>query len=215
MRRLSSAVVPLILVLAACLPATSVSPAPTPALTASPSPSATATASASVEPSATEAPSATATPEAELSLDLPEGTDSREVSVSVQPDLGADGGEIIVSVTSLAEERIDELVLRWPAELDGSIVLAPFVPSESRIAEGGPPLEQAWTKWVLGPGEQGEPAGTISLGYGPLLPGATLNMPLYARRVDPGPIAFDLQILAGNDLLTLDGGPAELRIEIP
>ena len=213
MRRVSPAALPLILGLAACLPSTSVSPTPTPALTVSPSP--TRTASPTVEPSPTEAPSATATPEPELSLDLPEGTDSREVSVSVQPDLGADGGEIIVSVTSLADERIDELVLRWPAELNDSIVLAPFVPSEARIAEGGPPLEQDWTKWVLGPGEQGEPAGTISLGYGPLLPGATLNMPLYARRNDPGSLAFDLQVLAGNDLLTLDGGPAELRIDIP
>jgi len=215
MRRVSSAALSLVLGLAACLPATSVSPAPTPALTASPSPGPTAASSANVEPSATEAPSATATAEPELSLDLPEGRDSREASVSVQPDLGADGGEIIVSVTSLADERIDELVLRWPSELNDSIVLAPFVPSDSRTAEGGPPLEQVWTKWVLGPGEQGEPAGTISLGYGPLLPGATLDMPLYARRVGPGPVAFDLQILAGNDLLTLDGEPAELRIEIP
>lgn len=213
MRRVSSAVLPLILGLAACLPATSASPAPTPALTASPGP--IATASSTVAPSATEAPSATATAEPHLSLDLPEGTDSREVSVSVQPDLGSDGGEIIVSVTSLADERIDELVLRWPAELNASIVLAPFIPSESRTAEGGEPLVQEWTKWVLGPGEQGEPAGTISLGYGPLLPGASLNMPLYARRLDPGPVAFDLQVLAGGDLLKLDGGPAELRVEIP
>ena len=69
---------------------------------------------------------------------------------------------------------------------------------------------------LIGPGEQGEPAGTTSLGYGPLLAGATLEMPLVVTRRAPGSVAFDLQVLAGNDLLTLaDGSPAELRVEVP
>src|SRR5690606_32764416 len=125
-----------------------------------------------------------------LALDLPAGRDGRTVRVTVEPALDAGGGRIVVSVTSLAEARIDELVLRWPTELDERLFLAPFVPSAERIAEGGPPLVQPWTKWVVGPGEQDEPAGTTSLGYGPLLPGATLEIPLYATRVNPGPVAF-------------------------
>jgi hypothetical protein len=175
-----------------------------------------ASAAPTSEPSETEAASPTATPEPSLSLDLPGGSDPREVSVTVEPNVGAEGGEIIVSVTSVADERIDELVLRWPTELGATLVLAPFVPSEERIRDGGPPLVQEWTKWVVGPGEQGEPDGTISLGYGPLLPGATLTMPLNVRRVAAGAVAFDLQVLARNDLLVIGGGdPAELRVEIP
>jgi hypothetical protein len=136
--------------------------------------------------------------------------------VTAEPDIGADGGVLIVTVTSAADERIDELVLRWPTELDQALFLAPFTPSDERIRDGGPPLVQQWTKWVIGPGEQGEPAGTTSLGYGPLLAGATLEMPLVVTRRAPGPVAFDLQVLAGNDLLTLaDGSPAELRVEVP
>jgi hypothetical protein len=176
----------------------------------------TASAVPTSEPSDTEAASPTATPEPSLSLDLPDASDSREVSVTVEPNVGAEGGEIIVSVTSAADERIDELVLRWPTELGTTLVLAPFVPSEDRIRDGGPPLVQTWTKWVVGPGEQGEPDGTISLGYGPLLPGATLTMPLNVRRIAEGAVAFDLQVLARNDILALDtGDPAEVRVEIP
>ena len=68
----------------------------------------------------------------------------------------------------------------------------------------------------MGPGEQGEPDGTISLGWGPLLAGATLTIPLDATRSSPGPIAFDLQLLARDDLLSLpDGDPAEIRVEVP
>ena len=37
-----------------------------------------------------------------------------------------------------------------------------------------------------------------------------------ATRIAEGPVAFDLQLLAGNDLLSVDGGgPAELRVEVP
>ena len=50
---------------------------------------------------------------------------------------------------------IEELVLRWPRELNRTLFLRPFEPSEQRIADGGPPLVQEWTKWVLGPGEEG------------------------------------------------------------
>jgi hypothetical protein len=188
------------------------SPPPTPSATpeTTPGPSATA------EASATEAPSPTATAEPPLSLDLPGETDARVVTVSVDPQVGDDGGQILVTVTSQADERIDELVLRWPTELEETLFLAPFVPSADRIREGGPPLVQQWTKWVVGPGEHGEPEGTTSLGYGPLLAGATLEIPIFVTRTAPGPVAFDLQVLARNDLLTLDGGePAELRVEIP
>ena len=139
------------------------------------------------------------------------------MTVTVASEVPADGGgEILVAVTSAADERIDELVLRWPTELNDTLFLAPFRPSDGRIAEGGPPLEQEWTKWVIGPGEQDEPDGTISLGYGPLLAGATLEIRLFVTRNGPGPVAFDLQILSRNDLLTLeDGEPAERRVEVP
>ncbi len=94
----------------------------------------------------------------------------------------------------------------WPRSL----------PSEDRIRDGGPPLVQPWTKWVIGPGERGEPPGTTSVGWGPLLPGATLVIGLEASRRVPDPLAFDLQLLSGNDLLTFEGGgPAEIRVEIP
>jgi len=203
----------IVLILAACI---SLQPTPAPIATPTPVATPTAPATATTEPTDSQAPSPSATPEPPLSLDLPEGSDPRVVSVAVEPDVGAEGGEIIISVTSAADERIDELVLRWPTELNESLVLAPFVPSEERIRDGGPPLVQEWTKWVIGPGEQGEPDGTISLGYGPLLAGATLNIGLNVRRVADGPVAFDLQVLARNELLTLDGGePAELRVEIP
>ena len=139
-------------------------------------------------------------------------TDSRVVTAAVTPD----GDTLRVTVSSNATERIDELVLRWHAELDAVLRLAPFTPSEDRIRDGGPPLHQEWTKWVVGPGEQGEPAGTISIGWGPLLPGATLEIPLVATRLGEGPVEFDLQLLAGNDLLSFEGGaPAELRVVVP
>lgn len=184
-------------------PTSTPSPA-TPAPTERPSP----TASGSVEP--------TATPEPSLSLELPESTDPRVVSVTVDPQVGDETGRVTVTVTSSATDRIDELVLRWPTELNDTLFLAPFTPSDERIRDGGPPLVQPWTKWVIGPGERDEPAGTISLGWGPLLPGATLVIELDATRRAPGPVGFDLQVLSGNDLLTLeDGSPAELRVEVP
>lgn len=188
--------------------------------TSAPSAVPTPTAPPSASPSATSEPPASAaptpTPEPSLSLALPETSDPRVVTVGVEHQVGDETGPVTVTVTSSADERIDELVLRWPTELNDILFLAPFTPSEERIRDGGPPLVQPWTKWVIGPGERGEPDGTTSLGWGPLLPGATLVIELDATRRVPGAVGFDLQVLAGNDLLTLAGGePAELRIEVP
>ena len=189
-------------------------PSPTPSPSATPSSSPTATASSSA--SATSPPTPAVTPEPSLSLAFPETTDPRTVSATVVPNVAEAGGTLTVTVTSFASERIDELVLRWPAELNAMLLVAPFTPSEDRIRDGGSPLVQPWTKWVIGPGEQGEPEGTISLGWGPLLPGAELIIELDVTRRAAGPVAFDLQLLAGNDLLTFDGGePAEVRVEVP
>jgi hypothetical protein len=56
----------------------------------------------------------------------------------------------------------------------------------------------------------------VSLGYGPLPAGGTLEIPLYVTRRADGTVAFDLQVLAGEALLVLDdGAPAELRVEVP
>jgi len=207
-RGTGGSVAALALAITACVATPSPTPSPVPTTTPA------ATASPSSAPSASVVP--TATPEPSLSLELPAATDPREIAVSVTSDVGDEGGEVVVTVTSHADERIDEIVLRWPSELDDQLLLRPFVPSDDRIRDGGPPLVQEWTKWVVGPGEQGEPAGTTSLGYGPLLPGATLGIALDATRLVPGPIAFDLQALAGEGLLTLaDGGGAELRVEVP
>jgi hypothetical protein len=162
-------------------------------------------------------PTPTATPEPALSIDAPAVRDPREITVTVTPAVPADGdGEITVEVTNESTERIDELVLRWPTDLAESLVLAPFVPDPELVTEGGGNLIRRWTKWVIGPGEHGEPAGTTSLGYGPVEPGERLAIPLYVTRNGPGPLAFDLQVLAGEALLTqADGDPAELRVEVP
>src|SRR5919106_638864 len=189
---------------------------PTPSPTASPTPEPSPTPSATDAPSETAEPTPTASPEGALALELPDETDERIVSVAVEPRVGDEGGEIIVTVTSDASEMVEELVLRWPRELNRTLFLRPFEPSEQRIAEGGLPLVQDWTKWVLGPGEEGEPAGTVSLGWGPLMAGATLRIHVDVVRRGDGPGGFDLQVLAGNAILTLaDGDPAELRVEVP
>ena len=189
------------------------------------SPSASASVDASTPPpsvaaSSSQAPSEpaspTPTPAPSLSLEPPDETDPSVVTATVASEIGDEGGTLTVTVTSAAEERIDELVLRWSTELNETLSIAPFTPSEDRIAEGGPPLVQPWTKWVIGPGEKGEPEGTTSIGWGPLFPDATLTMELDVAREAAGPVEFDLQILAGNDLLTLDDDePAELRVEVP
>jgi hypothetical protein len=197
---------------AACVTETSPSPTPlptsTPSATPQLSPSPSATSSASTPP--------TATPQPPLSLDLP-ARDRHHVAVTVTNEVPPDGdGRIVVTVTNLSARRVQELVLRWPTELEQTLFLAPFEPSVQRIADGGPPLWQEWTKWVEGPGERGEPAGTTSLGWGPLLPNGTLTIPIIATRNARGEVAFDLQVLSDEAILTLRGGePAELRVSIP
>jgi hypothetical protein len=203
-RRLTT--VPLLLaVLAGCA-----APSPSPSGGASQIPTPSPTASPTLGPTASPTP----TPEPPLSLALPTGTDARRIRFSVTsavPDSGT--GRFTVKVTSLATTRIKEVVLRWPSPLDQIVFLSPFQPSSSRL---GTALVQPWTKWVVGPGEMGEPAGTTSLGWGPLLPKATLTISLFATRKKPGPISFDLQFLAGEAVLTAgSGGPAETRVTIP
>jgi len=203
------------LLLAACV--LDADPTPTPATTPSPTAEPTTTATAVASPTDTDDPTPTETPQPELTLALPDEADERRVEVSVAVEMPPDGdGTIVVTVTSVADSMIEELVLRWPEELHETLFPAPFVPSQDRIRDGGPPLLQPWTKWVVGPGERGEPEGTVSLGYGPLLAGATLEIPLFVTRVAETPTEFDLQVLAGEAILALDGGePAALRVEVP
>jgi hypothetical protein len=189
--------------LGACNATPSLTPLPTPTLSAPATPA----------PSSS-APSPTATPEPPLSLALPPHRDVRRVRYTIDPSVSDGGnGTITVKVTNLSDERVDELVLRWPTALDATLFLAPFKPAASRLTDA---LVQPWTKWVIGPGEMGEPAGTTSLGWGPLDAGATLTIPIVVTRRAPGPVAFDLQLLAGEALLTADaGGPAETRVSVP
>ncbi len=128
---------------------------------------------------------------------------------------GAASGRLVIVVTNLGQAMVPELVLRWPTEVRDTIFLAPFAPSAQRIQEGGDPLVQDWTKWVEGPGEHGEPAGTTSLGWGPLLVGGTLTIEVLATRVAPGPVVFDFQILSGEAVLRSDGAPAWLPVTVP
>jgi hypothetical protein len=195
------------------------SPTATPSATETPPVTPLASASEEATPTPGDSPTGrpTATPEPPLSLDPPPDRDRRRVRVAVDVQVPADGGgRLVVTVTSLTDRRIPELILRWPTQLRDTLFLAPFEPSEQRRAEGGPPLWQEWTKWVDGPGENGEPAGTTSLGWGPLLPNATLTIPIVVNRRARGEVEFDLQLLVGESLLSLDGGdPAELRVRVP
>ena len=186
--------------------------APTPSPTATPSPTQRATPTASATP--TSSPSAA--PEPPNGLDLPAASDPRRVRVEVATELDGETGRILVTVTNLSDTRIGQIVLRWPSGVSDTLFLAPFIPGPERVTEFGDPLTKSthWTKWVEGPGEEGEPAGTTSLGYGPMDPGITLEMQLYVTRRAPGPIDFDLQVLDGEALLTLESGePGELRVE--
>jgi hypothetical protein len=190
-------------------------------LQSSDSPSASPSSSGSAGPSASARPSATAEPSPSDSgrLTLPEPSDTDATipisyTVTVEVAAGA-SGRLVVVVTNLGAEMVPELILRWPTDVRDTIFLAPFLPSQQRIREGGDPLVQNWTKWVDGPGEHGEPAGTTSLGWGPLLVGGTLTIPIPATRVAPGPISFDLQILNGEKVLQSDGVPAWLHVDVP
>jgi hypothetical protein len=190
------------------------SASPTPTASASPTVEPSSSSTASGEPTATPQP----TPSGPPHLVLPPAAtaDPRPISYGISVELEAGGsGRIVVTVENLSDEIIRELVLRWPTDLRDTVLLAPFAPSEQRIREGGPPLYQEWTKWVEGPGEQGEPAGTTSLGWGPLLVDGTLTIPLLATRVAPGPIEFDLQLLAGNAILTAEDAPAWTSVTVP
>jgi hypothetical protein len=148
---------------------------------------------------------------------VPGRLDPRSVGVRVRADVPAgQDGQVTVVVENRTDRRIRELVLRWPTELRDTLFLAPFKPSEQRIRDGGPPLHQDWTSWVDGPGERGEPDGTTSLGWGPLMPNATLTIPILVTRRAQGEVAFDLQVLSEERVLTLpDGSPAELRVSVP
>ena len=187
----------------------------TPSASASPS---TAGPSAGGSPSESANVSAEPSPgdSGRLILPAPTATDSTTISYTVSVEVAAGAsGQLVVVVTNLGEELVPDLVLRWPTELRDTVFLAPFQPSAQRIREGGDPLVQEWTKWVEGPGEHGEPAGTTSLGWGPLLVGGTLTIPVLATRVAPGPITFDLQILNGEALLQTDGAPAWTQVTVP
>lgn len=206
--RLTAGAAPAVLaaVLAACAAQTTPSPTQLSTPTASPAPSATST--ATPEPTATSSPG--------LILPAPTSTDRTPISYTMTVDLQAGkSGQLVVVVTNLSRTMVSELVLRWPTAVRDTIFLAPFQPSLQRIREGGPPLVQDWTKWVDGPGESGEPAGTTSLGWGPLLPGGTLTIPILATRVSPGPLTFDFQILAGEAVLLSGGVPAWLHVTVP
>jgi hypothetical protein len=195
----------LVAMLGACIPLPSPSPTPSPSVTPRPTPT-TAESSPTTEP--TPAP---------YSLGDPSATDPRLITVTVTPALPTDGsGTITVVIGNLDPTRITELVLRWPTVLDERLFLAPFAPSTQRICDGCPPLVQPWTKWVNGPGERGEPAGTTSLGWGPIDGGAVLTIPIVVTRLVNGPVDFDLQVLEGEALLTQQGGePAWLRVSVP
>ncbi|MEP7040670.1 MAG: hypothetical protein ABI864_03755 [Chloroflexota bacterium] len=191
-------------------------------LQSTPSPVPSIGGSASGAPSPSVTPGASATPEpspsdsGRLTLPAPTTSDPTPISYTVSVEVEAGGsGRLIITVTNLGSEPVPELVLRWPTAVRETIFLAPFQPSQQRIREGGDPLVQDWTRWVDGPGERGEPAGTTSLGWGPLLRGGTLTIRVLATRVAPGPITFDLQILSGEAILRSDGAPAWLQVEMP
>jgi hypothetical protein len=202
-RRASAPLLALALMLAACgfpspSPSTEPSLEPTPTVEPTPSP----------EPTPTEEPG--------LRLPAPLTTDTTAISYTVTVELEAGGsGRLVLVVTNLTQQLVPELVLRWPTAVRDTVFLAPFEPSQQRIREGGDPLVQNWTKWVDGPGENGEPAGTTSLGWGPLLPGGTLTIRVLATRVAPGPLTFDLQILNGEAILTADGDAAWTQVTVP
>ena len=200
-------------VLAACALQTSPTPSPSPS-TAGPS-------SGITSPTTSAGQTAIAAPSpsqgGRLRLPAPTATDDTiPINYTVTVEVVAGGsGQLVVVVTNLGQKLVPELVLRWPTEVRDTIFLAPFQPSQQRIREGGDPLVQDWTKWVEGPGEHGEPAGTTSLGWGPLLVGGTLTIPVLATRVATGPISFDLQILNGEAILLSDGAPAWLPVDVP
>jgi hypothetical protein len=183
-------------------------PSPRPTASGGPTPSPTTGQSVSLAPTVDTSPS----PLPPLSLALPTVHDNRVVRFAVSVQVPANGGgRITVKVTNLSRTRIGQIVLRWPTGLDTVLFLAPFTTHSLSGA-----LVQPWTKWVIGPGEQGEPAGTTSLGYGPIDPGTTLTIPIYVTRRAKIPVAFDLQLLVAEAILTTEaGGSAWTRVSVP
>ncbi len=199
-----SGVLALVFLLAGCGLFSSPSPSPEPSQDSTPT----------AEPTVTAEP--TPTPDPGLRLPTPSASDPTEITYTVTVELEAGAsGRLVIVVSNLTQELVPELVLRWPTAVRDTIFLAPFEPSSQRIREGGDPLRQDWTRWVDGPGEHGEPAGTTSLGWGPLLPGGTLTIPVLATRVAAGPLTFDLQILNGEAILTGDGVAAWTEVTVP
>ena len=182
---------------------------------ASPSPIVSATATAPATPTAVPTPTPSPTP-LPLSLEPPPVESDAVVEFQVVPRVPAEGaGQLVVMVTNRGEAPITEIVLRWPTALGEKLLLTPFQPSSERIGEGAT-LVQPWTRWVVGPGSQGEPEGTTSLGWGPIDPAMTLEIPIVATRRAAGPVEFDLQLLDNDALLrSADGGPAQTRVQIP
>ncbi len=121
-----------------------------------------------------------------------------------------------VTVSSAATDLIDEIVLRWPAGLGETLRLAPFTPSEERIERAARRCARSGRSGSSGPASAASrPARSPSAGD-PCFRVRRSSIALVATRVVPGPVAFDLQLLAANDLLTFDGGlPAEIRVEVP
>ena len=182
--------------------------APTPSATPSPAPTET---KAAPSPS----PSPSLPP---LSIELPETESTVVIEYSVTPNIPAEGtGQLLVTVTNTSSELLDEIIVRWPTEVEATIYLAPFEPGPERMVN---PLVVPWTRWVEGPGTRGEPEGTTSLGWGPIDPGMTLEIPIIATRRAEGAIEFDLQLLEGSRdtpgaiLVTADGDPAETRVTV-
>jgi hypothetical protein len=183
-------------------------PSASPASSPSPSASSTPLVTATAVPTATAAP--TPVP---LSLEPPQEQSDGTIEFRFSPNLPADAqGELLVIVTNTGEKPIEEIALRWPTALNEILYLAPFAPGPDRLVN---PLVVPWTRWVEGPGTRGEPAGTTTLGYGPIDPGMQLQIPLVAQWREPQEVEFDVQFLDRERLLLLsDGQPAHVRVDI-
>ena len=206
--RFQGRLTPALLCLAIAVGCTESDRSPSPSPSPSASPSSTPLSTATAVPTATAAP--TPVP---LSLETP--TDVSDISIEYRfsPNLPPDApGELVVLVTNTSPEPIDEIVLRWPTRLNEVLFLAPFAPGPDRLVN---PLVVPWTRWVEGPGTRGEPAGTTTLGYGPIDPGVQLQIPLVAQWREPQDVEFDVLFLDGDQLLLLGGGqPAHVRVHL-
>ena len=191
---------------------------PSPSATTTPSESAQESVVASVAPTITAQPTLPSSPDFAATYPLPVPTlrSTIQVRTTVTPSVPREGkGQMVVTVTNLSQYLIPDVVLRWNTDLKQRLWLAPFSPSSGRVCAFCV-LRVNWTRWVEGPGELGEPAGTTSLGWGPLLPRATLTIRVVATRVVAGPVGFDLQFLSRGSILHFaDNSVAQVRIFIP